>query len=133
MSGRYITSVAAAFPHRMAAAASLYGVGIVTDQEDLPHLALNRIRGELYYAFAEHDQSVPANVIPDLKAALNNTDVKVDSGGIPRHASRVLLPGARGLRHAGVRDDVGEDLRSVGSPPEIARDSATVRFSVTLR
>ena len=76
MSGRYITSVAAAFPHRMAAAASLYGVGIVTDKEDSPHLSLSQVRGELYYAFAEHDQSVPANVVPDLKAALNRTDVK---------------------------------------------------------
>jgi carboxymethylenebutenolidase len=76
MSGRYITSVAAAFPHRMAAAASLYGVQIVTDKEDSPHLSVGKIKGELYYAFAEHDQGVPANVIPDLKAALNKTDVK---------------------------------------------------------
>ena len=76
MSGRYITSVAAAFPHRMAAAASLYGVGIVTDKDDSPHLSLNKIKGELYYAFAEHDQSVPANVVPDLTAALQKTDVK---------------------------------------------------------
>jgi carboxymethylenebutenolidase len=78
MSGRYITSVSAAFPHRMAAAVSLYGVGIVTDKEDSPHLSLNKIKGELYYAFAEHDQSVPANVIPDLKAGLQKTDVKAD-------------------------------------------------------
>jgi carboxymethylenebutenolidase len=78
MSGRYITSVSAAFPHRMAAAVSLYGVGIVTDKDDSPHLSLNKIKGELYYAFAEHDQSVPANVIPDLKAALQKTDVKAD-------------------------------------------------------
>ena len=78
MSGRYITSVSAAFPHRMAAAVSLYGVGIVTDKDDSPHLSLNKIKCELYYAFAEHDQSVPANVIPDLKAALQKTDVKAD-------------------------------------------------------
>ncbi len=32
MSGQYITTVSARFPHRMAAAASLYGVKIVTDQ-----------------------------------------------------------------------------------------------------
>ena len=78
MSGRYITSVAEAFPHRMAAAVSLYGVGIVTDKDDSPHLSLNKIKGELYYAFAEHDQSVPAHVIPDLKAALQKTDVKAE-------------------------------------------------------
>ena len=76
MSGRYITAVAAAFPHRMAAAASLYGVGIVTDHDDSPHLSVGKIRGELYYAFAEHDQSVPPNVIPELQAALNKADVK---------------------------------------------------------
>lgn len=70
MSGRYITTVAARFPHRIAAAASLYGVGIVTEAEDSPHKVLGDIKGELYYAFAEHDQSVPAQVIPALKSAL---------------------------------------------------------------
>ena len=73
MSGRYITTAAARFPHRILAAASLYGVGIVTDQPDSPHLLLEKVRGELYYAFAEHDQTVPDHVIPDLKAALAKT------------------------------------------------------------
>jgi carboxymethylenebutenolidase len=70
MSGRYITAVAARFPHRMRAAASLYGVGVVTEEDDSPHKLLKDVQGELYYAFAEHDQSVPANVIPTLKSAL---------------------------------------------------------------
>ena len=96
MSGRYITSVSAAFPHRMAAAVSLYGVGIVTDKEDSPHLLLNKIKGELYYAFAEHDQSVPANVIPDLKAALQKTDVKARSWKCsPAHITGSASPSAR--------------------------------------
>ena len=60
----------------MAAAASLYGVKIVTDQPDSPHLLVDKIKGELYYAFAEHDAAVPDHVIPDLKAALAKTDVK---------------------------------------------------------
>ncbi len=60
----------------MAAAASLYGVKIVTDQSDSPHLLVDRIKGELYYAFAEHDQSVPDHVIPDLRAALAQVDVR---------------------------------------------------------
>ncbi len=70
MSGRYITTVAARFPSRIAAAASLYGVGIVTDQEDSPHLLLDKVQGELYYGFAETDGSVPDHVIPDLTKAL---------------------------------------------------------------
>jgi len=70
MSGKYITTVAAQFPTRFAASASLYGVGIVTDEEDSSHRFLDKVQGELYYAFAETDGSVPDHVIPDLSAAL---------------------------------------------------------------
>ena len=76
MSGRYITTVAARFPHRMAAAGSLYGVGIVTDQEDSPHLLLDKVRGEFYYAFAETDHTVPEHVIPTLQAALETAGTR---------------------------------------------------------
>ena len=73
---RYITTVSAKFPTRMVAAASLYGVGIITDKPDSPHLLLNDIKGELYYAFAETDQSVPAHIPGALREALAKTDVK---------------------------------------------------------
>ena len=76
MSGRYITTVAARFPTRIAAAASLYGVGIVSDAADSPHLLLDKIKGELYYGFAEVDATVPANVIPDLRAALDRAGTR---------------------------------------------------------
>ncbi len=76
MSGQYITTVSAHFPHRMAAAASLYGVGIVTDKPDSPHLLLDKIKGELYYAFAETDHAVPPHIPGELKAALDKTDVR---------------------------------------------------------
>jgi carboxymethylenebutenolidase len=80
MSGQYITTVAARFPTRFAASASMYGVGIVTDEEDSPHLLLDQIQGELYYAFAETDAHVPDHVIPDLSAALEKagTDYEVE-------------------------------------------------------
>ena len=76
MSGRYITTAAATFPTRIKAAGSLYGVGIITDQVDSPHLLLPEIQGELYYAFAEVDQHVPENIIPELKDALSKTKIK---------------------------------------------------------
>ena len=75
MSGPFATTAAARFP-RMKAAASLYGVEMVTDQPDSPHLLLNQVKGELYLAFAEVDPGVPANVIPDLKAALAKAATK---------------------------------------------------------
>src|SRR5215471_14581826 len=62
MSGRLITTAAARFPTRMMAAGSLYGVGIVTDKEDSPHLLLDQVKGELYYGFAETDHAVPTHI-----------------------------------------------------------------------
>lgn len=76
MSGRYVTTVAARFPNRFAAAASLYGVGIVTDNEDSPHRLVDRIKGEMYYGFAEIDEHVPANVVPTLKNALDKAGTR---------------------------------------------------------
>src|SRR5438876_10190589 len=67
MSGPFATTAAARFP-RMKAAASLYGVEMVTDQPASPHLLLNQVKGELYLAFAEVVLRVTANVIPDLNA-----------------------------------------------------------------
>lgn len=78
MSGQYITTVSAHFPHRMVAAASLYGVGIVTDKPDSPHLLLDRIKGELYYAFAETDHAVPPHIPGELKTALDKADARYE-------------------------------------------------------
>lgn len=76
MSGRFVMTVAGRYPQRMAAAASLYGIGLVTDKPDSPHLLADRIRGELYFGFAEVDPDVPAPVIPALKEALDKTKVR---------------------------------------------------------
>ncbi len=70
MSGRYVVAAAGTFPERFAVAASLYGVGIVTVEEDSPYRLADRIQAELYLGFAEEDPFVPANVIPELGAAL---------------------------------------------------------------
>jgi len=80
MSGQYVVSAAGTFPDHFAAAASLYGVGIVTDAPDTPHKLAPHIRGELYFGFAQTDQWVPDNVIPDLKAEFdaNNVTYTVD-------------------------------------------------------
>lgn len=69
MSGPFAVTAAARFS-RMRAAASLYGVDMVTDKPDSPHRILDRVKGELYLGFAEIDPAVPANVIPELESAL---------------------------------------------------------------
>ncbi len=76
MSGQYVVSVAAAYPDDMAAIASYYGVGIVTDGENSPHLSAKQIKGELYLAFAENDQYVPQSVVDSLPGILTAAGVK---------------------------------------------------------
>src|SRR5947207_74567 len=61
---------------RSKAAASLYGVNIVTDKPDSPHLLLDRIESELYFGFAEVDASVPSSVVSALQAALEKARTK---------------------------------------------------------
>jgi carboxymethylenebutenolidase len=71
MGGPFITWAAAAFPSRIRAAASLYGVEMVVDGPDSPHLFLPRIKAGLYYAFAGKDHFSPPELIRDFKAALD--------------------------------------------------------------
>lgn len=55
MSGAFITTVAGRFADRFAASVSLYGVWIVTEHEDSPHLLAPQIEGEMYFAFPQRD------------------------------------------------------------------------------
>ncbi len=66
MSGQFVLSVAAAYGAAIAAAASYYGVGIMTDADDSPHLCLGDITAEVYLAFASDDPYVPQPVLDAL-------------------------------------------------------------------
>lgn len=83
MSGQSIVSALGTYPDHFAAGASLYGVGLVTGEEDSPHLLAGRMRGELYLGFAEVDRLVPDNVVPDLEAALNQHGVPFECKTFP--------------------------------------------------
>jgi carboxymethylenebutenolidase len=75
MSGPFAINAAARFPERVAAAASVYGVRLVTDQADSPHLAGAKAKGELYFACAEADHWAPMEMIPPLRQALAESGV----------------------------------------------------------
>ena len=70
MSGRYAISAAATFPDRVTAAASFYGVSLVTDQADSPHLATRNVKGEIYVACANTDPYAPPEMIDAVRAEL---------------------------------------------------------------
>jgi carboxymethylenebutenolidase len=76
MSGRYVVSVAAAYPDDFAAIASFYGVGIITEAEDSPHLKADKIKGELYLAFASDDPYVPAALLERMPDIFANAGIR---------------------------------------------------------
>jgi len=55
--------MAAALPEEFAAAAGIHPGALVNDKPDSPHLDVPKVRGELYFAFAEVDRTAtPENV-----------------------------------------------------------------------
>lgn len=80
MSGQYAINLAARYPARVAAAASIYGVQLVTDQADSPHLAAQKAKGELYFACAEHDPYAPLEMVQALDQTVRakNLDAEVE-------------------------------------------------------
>jgi carboxymethylenebutenolidase len=73
MSGSFVCAVGAAYPDDVAAVASFYGVGIITDEADSPHLSAGSIKAETYLAFASDDPWVPQPVLDQLPAVINES------------------------------------------------------------
>ncbi len=74
MSGSFVCAVGAAYPDDFAAVASFYGVGIITDEPDSPHLAASAIKAETYLAFASDDPWVPQAVLEQLPDVIKDAN-----------------------------------------------------------
>ncbi|HEV2532164.1 dienelactone hydrolase family protein [Phenylobacterium sp.] len=78
MSGQYAINFAARWPQRVGAAASIYGVRLVTDTADSPHLAAAKAKGELYFACAEHDQWAPLEMVEALDQSIKSRNLNAE-------------------------------------------------------
>jgi carboxymethylenebutenolidase len=78
MSGQYAINFAARYPDRVAAAASIYGVQLVTDQADSPHLAAQKAKAELYFACAEHDPYAPLEMVEALDQTVKSKNLNAE-------------------------------------------------------
>jgi carboxymethylenebutenolidase len=80
MGGKLALGVAQAYPDVVKAAASLHGGRLVTDQPDSPHRNVDKIKAELYFGWAEVDETSPKEVIPDVEQALKAAGItyKID-------------------------------------------------------
>jgi carboxymethylenebutenolidase len=73
MSGAFVLAAAGTFPDRIKCAASIYGVNLLTERADSPHLLAGRTRGELYFACAENDEYAPRKVMEQLEEYLGRS------------------------------------------------------------
>lgn len=84
MSGQYAMNAALRHPDKIRAAASIYGVALVTDKPDSPHLIPQRTDARLYFGCAEDDIYAPLEMIDRLRAELatqgGNAEVEMYPG-----------------------------------------------------
>jgi carboxymethylenebutenolidase len=75
MSGGLAVALARALPDRIGAAASVHGAWLVRDTPDSPHLGLDPVQAELYFAWVEDDPTAPLDTIPVMEQALDDAGV----------------------------------------------------------
>ena len=75
MSGPFSLAVAAAYPDRVKAAASVYGVRLAVDADDSPHHGFPDTTGEIYVAAAETDEYAPPEMIAAVEEAIESSGV----------------------------------------------------------
>jgi len=93
MSGQYAVNAAAAFPSRVVAAASLYGVRLVTDEADSPHLMARATKAEVYFGCAEIDHWAPLEMVEQLSASLSDQGERVEVELYPKVEHGFAFPG----------------------------------------
>ena len=78
MSGQYAINAAAQFPDRFRAAASIYGVQLITASPDSPHKMAAKVKGETYFACAEIDHWMPLENVEPLRASVKGLTSEVE-------------------------------------------------------
>lgn len=76
MSGAFALLAAARDPGRIACAASYYGTRLVGAEADSPHRRIADYPGEVYLAFAEHDDYVPPEAVVAVRDTLAASGVR---------------------------------------------------------
>jgi carboxymethylenebutenolidase len=76
MGARLALHFAATYPDDVVAAAGIHPGALVTDEPDSPHHDVASVRGELYFAFAENDQSATPENVERFRDELNTQGVR---------------------------------------------------------
>ena len=80
MSGPLVLALAQHLPERVGAVASIHGAWLVNNREDSPHRQIDRIRAEVYFAWADNDPTAPAEDRDAMDRAMREAgiDYRID-------------------------------------------------------
>jgi len=76
LGARVSLHAASAFANEFVAAAGIHPGALITDKPDSPHHDLERVRGELFFAFAETDRSVTQELVDQFRDELLRNRVR---------------------------------------------------------
>jgi carboxymethylenebutenolidase len=76
LGARVSLHIASALSNDFVAAAGIHPGALITDKPDSPHHDLASVRGELYFAFAEIDRSVTAELVDQFREELRRNRVR---------------------------------------------------------
>ena len=75
MSGPLVLALAQHRATRVGAIASVHGAWVVTDKEDSPHLQLNNIEAEVYFAWADNDPTATIEEMAIMDRAMDKAGI----------------------------------------------------------
>jgi carboxymethylenebutenolidase len=75
MGTRFALRAAADYPDEVALVAGFHGGNLATDQLDSPHLTVDRLKAEVYLAYADHDESASPEKRQRMEEALSSAGV----------------------------------------------------------
>jgi carboxymethylenebutenolidase len=76
MGARFALHLASAMADQFVAAAGIHPGALVTEAADSPHHDLAGVKGELYFAFAEQDQSATPEIVDRFRSELVRRGVR---------------------------------------------------------
>ena len=100
-------------PERIRAAASIYGVALVSDKPDSPHLAPQRTDARLYFGCAENDLYAPPEMIDRLRAEIAAKGRQRGSRNLSRHRAWICLSIPSRVRQTGGGAPLGTSFHAV--------------------
>ncbi len=100
MSGPLVMSLAQNMPDKVGAIASVHGAWVVTDKEDSPHLQIDKIQSEVYFAWADDDPTATPEERDIMDRAMKDAGINYRLDFLEGALHGFAPPGGERYNHA---------------------------------